>query len=535
MKRVRSFTLVALLLLFLLLNLVSCGKDPAADYLGHEVSDGSYEIGGTTYPFYYSDGFFEVVPTVYSAHLSTSSFSLSHAAAKKPEGDDHARCADEITSVLGQIGFESIYVTDSFTETPTADSVACVIATKQIENRRGVKRVVSITFRSGGFKAEWSSDFVLGPGGEAKGIADSADKAVEVYLYEYLFMHPALTEAIERGEVAFWVQGYSRGAAVANLTAKRLVDLYGAKGNDVFAYCFGGQNAGVAEAEIEGNDYSSIHNVVNPIDPIVYLAPASMGFKRYGVDHVLFKDDPDAGEDADPASEERLALLKKQLLALFGDEQTAESYMPKTVVYKGLNLVSKEIIDIERPTGTAAFIEAFANGIAVTPDGETVTDRETYVGKMEAELSRLMGFLNTEFADFREIQLDLVSLKQTVSEAASECRDTLMKNLYVNAYGKATVNFHSSAAKKLTDALYKRLRENGEVRELLSDYPDGGADRGIKDLARIVYGILFSATDVDDLITFGFNFVSLTSNHEYAQTLAALMSYDSWFESSLKD
>ena len=574
MKRAGSLALAALFVLTLLFGLAACGKteavgttavpetlsqtttaateapfDPPVSYRGHEIIDGTYTLGRTTYPFRYSDGLFEDDPRVYGTHLATASTSITHAATKGSDrNNDFTNTSDQVASILTQIGFGSIWISPSYTVVPTTDSVACVFAEKAIENSRGIKRVISVTFRSGGYDAEWASNFLLGYEGEAQGVAACADRALNEYLSSFLSDKPDLSSAIERGEVAFWVAGYSRGGGIANLFAKRLIDRYHDTSNEIFAYCIEAQRAGVREEEDPAIDYSSIHNVVNPNDPVVYLSPAPMGFVRYGVDHYLYSDPADSenpirdergratsdNKRYEIITEKRASLVKKHLLALLGDEEAAERYMPRTVLYKGLNVFTNEISDQKRLTRTASFIEAMLDGLSETKDGDPVTDRNAYVDcGMETAFGRMMRFLNTGF-DIRYVPLDLDSLKQAFADAAAECKDALTANV-VWAYGKATVNLHTDAARILTDALTPRLNENASLRELFAAYPDGGAETALADLSLLLYRILYATVNLDDLVTLAFNFEALAMNHENVHNLALLRTYDSWFDSNGTD
>lgn len=574
MKRAGSLTIAFLLTLTLVYGFAACGKSTAADttslsetlpqtteasteasfdppvsYRDHKIVDGTYTLGQRTYPFRYSDGLFEDDSRVYGSHLATMSMSISHAATKESDSNgDFTHAADQVVSVLTQIGFGSIWVSPSYTVVPTTDSVGCVIAEKAIENGRGVKRVISVTFRSAGYEAEWTNNFLLGYEGEAQGVAECADRVLDEYLTSFLFDKPDLSAAIDRGEVAFWVAGYSRGGGVGNLFAKRLIDRYQASGDEVFAYCIEAQRAGVRSEEDPARDYSSIHNVVNPNDPIVYLSPAPMGFVRYGVDHYLYSDPADSKnqirDDSGRAvcdnkryegiTEKRLSLVRKHLLALLGDEEATEKYMPKSVSYKGLNVFTKEFTDERRQTKTASFIEGVLDGLAETKDGDSVTDRNAYVESgMERAFGRMMRFLNSGF-DIRYVPLDFDSLKQDFSDASTECNDVLSANV-VWRYGKATVNLHTDAARALTDALIPRLKGNASLRELFAAYPEGGFDTALEDLSILLYRLLYATVNLDDLLTFAFNFEALTMNHEFIQSLALLRTYDSWYDANGAD
>ena len=572
MKKIGCLTLSLLILSVVFVGLVSCGKGGASDvttyaetaavtaaeteeilyeiptvYNGHDILEGTYTIGGTTFSFKYSDGFFEVDPKEYQTHMATTSMSLSYSATKGPAGDDYTACYDQTLSMFRQIGFDNVYVSPSYNVEPTADSVACVIAEKAVECQRGTTNVVAIVLRSGSYCSEWASNFRLGSEGESAGIASAADQVIG-YFSDFLSENPDLTTALEDGKVAFWVQGYSRGGGVANLTAKRLVDLYQPSGNDVYGYPIDGQMGGVKSAEIPGRDYTVIHNVVNPNDLVPYLAPARMGFKRYGLDHYLFSGKADVNNpildaNGDPVSDnkrlvtmsvKRITLAKKHLVEMLGDVPAVDRYTPYAVSYKAINLFTRELADVERKTMTANFLYDFMNGLTETADGDPVTTRESFVSSgMEAALGRLMVFFysGVDFSGFTDID----PLKEIAYAVLEECKDALTESAYWGNYGKMTVSLHGDIARILTEALVPRLREVETLRTLLAEYPEGGADRAFDDLAILVHRFLYAISDIDDLVTFALNAVSLTGNHEYLANLALLRSYDSWFEPTITD
>lgn len=570
MKKIGCIGLSLILVSFAFVGLVSCKKDETSDattfaettlpatgetlyeipieYNGHDILEGAYTMGGSELPLKYSDGFFEVDPHVYQTHMATASMSLSHSSGVEHSRGDYTVCSAETVSIFEQMGFDDVYVSDSYNRKPTADSVGCVIAEKSVESGRGTTNVVAIVLRSGGYEAEWASNFRLGVEGESAGIALAADKVVETYLQDFLGARPDLSAALEAGKIAFWVQGYSRGGGVANLTAKRLVDLYQPSGNDVYAYCIDGQMGGVKDAEIPDRDYTVIHNVVNPNDLVPYLAPAVMGFKRYGLDHYLFSgkadvENPIRDEAGDPVSdnkklvtmtEKRLALVRGQLVALLGESDKVERYMPAVISYKCFNLFTEEINDFTRKTSTATFLETFINGISVSGDGEILTDRAAYVSSgLEAAFGRLMVFLFSA-PDLSE-RFDTEVLSRLYSDVIEDCRDQVEENSYWGNKGKMTVRVQGSLTLALIEALNRRVTADGSFRELFFDYPDGGFDRALDDIGILLFRMLNPVTDVDDLVSFLLNLTPIVTNHEYLPNLAILRSYDSWFEPTITD
>ncbi len=99
----------------------------------------------------------------------------------------------------------------------------------------------------------------------------------------------------EIGEhIKIWITGYSRGAATANLAAAALVN--GEAGRNYSeigkytldnqnVYCYGFETPkGTCDVDANDEKYSSIFNLINPIDIIPYVGPEEMGFCRYGKD-----------------------------------------------------------------------------------------------------------------------------------------------------------------------------------------------------------------------------------------------------------
>lgn len=152
--------------------------------------------------------------------------------------------------------------------------------------------------QGGGYESEWASNCTLGAGteaegkdGEAKGFSEAADqvvKEVDYYIKKY-----ELEDEIKAGNVVFWVAGFSRAGATANITSKRLVEKYAdgsgseGKGNRVFGYTCEAAKGGTDKAQALGDSpaYFCIHNMINTADVVPLVAPWQMGFKRYGVDH----------------------------------------------------------------------------------------------------------------------------------------------------------------------------------------------------------------------------------------------------------
>ena len=272
----------------------------------HQMSEGG-EDGDSV--FYYSDGFFDSDPAVYNEHIATASLSMAFSGMylttfeqEDVNGNAYYNKHAGIRQFLADIGCpdQRIYVNESNVSKPGTDSIGVTIASKELATCNGEKTgtiLVPVVVRGGGYEREWASNATLGRAviikdAEAQGFSEAATQVVEEvdrYISKY-----GLETAVNEGRVAFWVTGFSRAGATANLTSKRLIEKYangnGTKGsNKVFGYTCEAPMGGSDEAEklSDKTKYYSIHNMINAADFVPLVAPQLMGFKRYGVDHYI--------------------------------------------------------------------------------------------------------------------------------------------------------------------------------------------------------------------------------------------------------
>ena len=260
--------------------------------------------------YFYSDGYFADTPHIYNPSLATMSLALANVAsnAAKTETDYNIpsgtysnlfRHAKQLLSDIG-IKDEDIYVNNGFDKKPTIDTIGMIMGSKEISIDGETYILIPIAVRGNDYGAEWASNFTLTESGEAYGFANAAAMVLE-QIQNYISTNTSfdITSALNEGRVKFWLVGFSRGSAVANITSKRLTDVYGEAGNSIYAYCFEVPKGGTDAAELNeewtyNGVYANIHNIINRNDPITYVAPEQMGFKRYGVDHYV--PGTDAGE-----------------------------------------------------------------------------------------------------------------------------------------------------------------------------------------------------------------------------------------------
>ena len=551
-------------------------------YKGFDIIDGEYSSDEGSFPFKYSDGFFEVDPKYYSTHMATMSQALAHASVtkltnggtKNPD-DAYRHAPDRLIDILSQIGFYdyNYYVIPDYYVKPTPETIGAVIGYKEIDTvRKGHIAVISITIRSGGYEQEWASNVTLGDRGEAAGFAKAADKVLKECLDDIVFtyLEGHLKPFIEEGRLVFWVQGYSRGGAVANLLSKRLIDRYQPMGNEVYAYCLEAPAGGVLSAENPDRDYRSIHNVINQNDLVPYVAPVYLGhrnadgvddggFKRYGVDHWLWGDlahDPDdliedmyqSGHMMDNTNyalpqEAQLKLVRGQLSQILPSSKV-EANMPYEIVSYHLKINKNDcgITKRDKQWSTSSFLFDFMNGLVYDGKGYFIT-RKGYVDtRLQAALQNLTvhifsgGSLPTDYKtliDIKDIIIlvinDFIINQHHLNEitiSTGNIIDDIWGWITGNKDVKIELNFDSSTRDDLAKHIAQVITSKPEVLEKFEGYPGDLYN----DLYTLLKFALIGVRDIDTFITMAMNVVNVLQNHQFITTLAILRSYDSWFE-----
>lgn len=297
-------------------TIVGSFRFQAFNFLG----DNAAGIDGTDYTgtFVYSDDFF--APSAIHAvsdrvqnwnvlspaelALASVSFDLTTAAYASNEGNvlaagapsyantDYTEKYRNARDLLDACGFTD-FTAVNYEQAPTNDSIAYVIARKQIrvwDETAGENRdftLIAVGVRGAGYGAEWAGNVTIGTPGSGADVVrhegfDGAARTVCAGIRAYLDDH-AIT-----GDVKYWVTGYSRAGAVANLTAAYLTDeaaAYHTAQRDVYGYTWEAPQA--ASTEENALAYTNIHNIVNAMDAVIRVSPSSFRHQRLGVDYVM--------------------------------------------------------------------------------------------------------------------------------------------------------------------------------------------------------------------------------------------------------
>lgn len=199
--------------------------------------------------------------------------------------------AEELEQKLSKKGFWDFVYFERTQNSQTGSGIAAGIA----RNQEGM----ILVFR-GTNKGEWYSNFHIGKEAEHAGFSAAADFALEK-LEAYVKDRSLNTKSL-----FLQITGHSRGGAVANLTAKRLIDKNTFKG--VSAYTFASPNTTTSPAA-RSESYKGIFNVTNPEDFICYIPLEAWGYTRYGTDYELPRGELEENRELYEKMQSRFLLL----------------------------------------------------------------------------------------------------------------------------------------------------------------------------------------------------------------------------------
>ena len=201
---------------------------------------------------------------------------------------------------FSECGFGNVFVSPDFNGPTGTDTLGYMIASKPItvwDERTGTNKpftLVAIGVRGGGYGAEWASNLTIG---DSRG-SEASDKS-----YSGTYRHQGFQDGHDKvlrdldaylkdnhitGDVKYWVTGYSRSGAVADLLAGTLTDRaddYRTTIDDVYCYTYEAAAGALASEDPDGTRYPNIHNIINAMDLVPRISPAAFGHARLGVDY----------------------------------------------------------------------------------------------------------------------------------------------------------------------------------------------------------------------------------------------------------
>ena len=350
---------------------------------------------------YYSNDYFAGDSYTYNQHLATMSISFAMSAFGSEEGGekDYSDKSKNAKDLLQRIGVkpDCISTNSWFNKKPTTDSIAVIAGNMPIKVNGSDYTLIAVAVRGGGYEQEWASNFTIGTNGNHDGF-DTAKSNVIDFLKNYV------VEQGINGKVKLWITGFSRAAATANLvsgalhSSENLSNSISLSNEDIYTYCFE-TPAGVIVSNDPSNDmYNNIFNIINLSDPVPYVAPATLGFRRYGID----KYTPSAESNPQKYGE-----LKAKMLKVFDSLDSTSEYivddfkMKKVVFDWGLKIEDDENNNLSQGS--------FLSGLVATISNKIIKNRSNYVVNYQDAIREVFSVLYGCTEEKKNILIESIS------------------------------------------------------------------------------------------------------------------------------
>lgn len=246
------------------------------------------------YPFWRS-------ATEYDGNLAVMSLILALTSARdkqKGDADETFDTARNVEEYLLSAGFTDIRKDDYSKET-SIYTISTAMGSQVMESEGEEPfTLIAVGVCGGDYKNEWQSNMTAGLEDEHAGFRSASDLVID-RVAGYI-----ATRGI-KGRIKIWISGFSRAAAVANLTAARLTDTGTIAKDDVYCYTFA-TPAAVLYPPKEGHE--NIYNIMCPTDAVPQVMPADWGYGRYGTD--LYLPAPEFSTEGESVMFEREEFIK---------------------------------------------------------------------------------------------------------------------------------------------------------------------------------------------------------------------------------
>ncbi|MBQ1483267.1 MAG: hypothetical protein IIZ28_06820 [Erysipelotrichaceae bacterium] len=209
----------------------------------------------------------------YSNDLAKASLGLATAAFRPKIGKDGIDTPTDInlSEFLKEAHFEDLR-SDDYDKNPSIYTVSTVMGHQRIGQGADSFELIAVGVCGQGYLDEWESNFSIGTGEVHEGFDRSAG-----LVYDRIFGYIASHDL--KGPLKIWMSGFSRAAAVSNITAARLSESPVFSQESVFAYTFATPRTVRDE---DAGRYQNIFNIVGKTDPVPNVPFADWGFRRYG-------------------------------------------------------------------------------------------------------------------------------------------------------------------------------------------------------------------------------------------------------------
>lgn len=227
--------------------------------------------------------------TVYNQNLSTVSLLMAsavygNALSMRDSISKDKTNGTSMEDVLGYLGFENAKTISIKASDEHVSEVG--LGYRTVEYGSSEKTVLAVIVRgTNGTIEEWSSNFDIGKSSEFSSTSDwktkdnhkgfdiAANRIMKI-VSDYVSEN-SRADDFNSENIAYWVTGHSRGAAIANIIGS----YYEMSGKKAFTYTFAAPNTTLAD---NAGSLMTIFNVVNSDDFVPCLPMSAWGYTRYG-------------------------------------------------------------------------------------------------------------------------------------------------------------------------------------------------------------------------------------------------------------
>ena len=236
---------------------------------------------------------------------------------------------------LRECGFGNIFTNAEFNQQTGRDTLGYMFGSKQITvydqktHQNKTFTLVAVGVRGAGYGAEWASNLTIGNKNGAAG--QNSSNSLKYRHYGFDFGAQKVLGDLKNytqnmtGDVKYWVVGYSRSGAVANLVAgdiTRQASTYHTSIDDVYGYTFEPAAGALTTEDPNGTTYPNIHNIINPMDAVPRVSTDLFAHGRLGVDYrVPFHGNTTAADNTGYYDNMRAALSKVSVIAELYDRR----------------------------------------------------------------------------------------------------------------------------------------------------------------------------------------------------------------------
>ena len=222
----------------------------------------------------FSRSWFENDARIYNHNLAKLSLGLA-TSAFRPNKDlvVSSRPADyNLRHFLYQAGFDDLR-SDDYDKDPSMYTVSTVMGHQTVGEGDDAFELIAVGICGQGYMDEWESNLTIGRGKNPEGFYNASH-----LVYDRVFGY--ISENHLRGKMKIWISGFSRAAAVSNITASLLSDSDTFSQETVFAYTFATPRT---VRDMDPKPYENIFNICGKMDPVTNIPFADWGYSRYGV------------------------------------------------------------------------------------------------------------------------------------------------------------------------------------------------------------------------------------------------------------